>query len=287
MLAEVTGILREHDLLDPADEPHYNITLVTKNVLNLSAFTRGGVFFHKRVKECGALPAEYDSLSNASRLFPRHAPEPLGRYFKNDREIIVLRGISHRPVSARSIASDKHALVRQISGFFEAASVSARVVKPVDSHRAYLRQLQERTTEPACAAIVREWVATERIDDLPHIGQHGDFVLNNLGLTDTGMVVFDWEDFGRITFPGLDLCTVLASDMELNADRLRAMIGGDGALPDNYARLLAKSCPVIGLTPQLFRQLIPLYLVIFLDLKKDYGTAIYRIVNQLIHDIHG
>ena len=68
--------------------------------------------------------------------------------------------------------------------------------------------------------------------------------------------------------------TVLASDMEFNMDELRVIIGGSDALPAAYAKLLDGSCPLMGLTPQLFRQLIPLYLVIFLDLKKDYGKAI-------------
>jgi hypothetical protein len=284
VLAAVTEILREN-LRDLDGEPAYNITFISENILNLSAFTRGGAFFHVRVKERGELPGEYENFCNAWRSFPRYAPQPLGRYFKDGREIIVVRGIRHQPVSAGSIANDKHALVRKIIEFFETVSLRAKAPRPTHSHRTYLRQLQERISDPASAAILQDWIATDRVDDLPQIGQHGDFVLSNLGLTDIGMVVFDWEDFEQVAFPGLDLCTLLMSDMELRADRLRAMINGEDALSAAYAKLLDKSCPSLGLTPDLFRKLIPLYLVIFLDLKRNYGTGIRQLVSKIIYDI--
>jgi aminoglycoside phosphotransferase (APT) family kinase protein len=122
---------------------------------------------------------------------------------------------------------------------------------------------------------------------LPHIQQHGDFVMNNLGATRAGLVVFDWEDFGRVALPGLDLCTLVASDTGFSADQLRAITRGDNRLAPAYAQLIDRSCPLIGLTPQLFRQLIPLYLVIFLDLKRGYGKTIGQVVGKLIHDIRG
>jgi hypothetical protein len=287
VLAAVTEILRKHHGLDIDDEPGYNITLIKEESLTLAAFTRNDSFFHVRLKKSGALPGEYENFCNAWQLFPRHAPEPLGRHFKDDWEVLVVRGVRHRPVSVGSIAADKPVLVPELVAFFEAASIGAKVAPPVASHQAYLRQLRERTTDPICAAILQEWIATERLPDLPHIGQHGDFVLNNLGLTGSGMAVFDWEDFGRIAFPGLDLCTMLASDMNLNAHRLRAMIAGNDPLPVAYARLLDMSCPALGLTPGLFRQLMPLYLVIFADLKRDYGEAVFQVFTKLVHDVQG
>ena len=37
------------------------------------------VVTHIKIKEGGTFPAEYENYCNASKAFPRHVPEPLGR----------------------------------------------------------------------------------------------------------------------------------------------------------------------------------------------------------------
>jgi hypothetical protein len=285
LLNAVTEILRERKLLEPGDEPGYNITLIGEHRINIAAFARSGAFFHVKVKECGHSPSEYSNYCNASRSFPKYVPEILGHDFRNAREVIVIRGIPHRHVPHGDLAADRHGLVREVISFVAASSAGARIATPVEPHQAFLRQVEACAADPVCAAIAREWIASRHLDGLPHIQQHGDFVMNNLGATRAGLVVFDWEDFGRVALPGLDLCTLVASDTGFSADQLRAIMRGDNRLAPAYAELIDRSCPLIGLTPQLFRQLIPLYLVIFLDLKRRYGKAIGQVVGKLIHDM--
>jgi len=285
LLAALTEILRERDALGPGGEPSYSIALVSELVANIRASTHNGAFFHIRLKRVGDSPVEYANLCNAWQTFPRHAPEPLGQYFEDDWEIIVVRGIRHRLVSRGSVARDSHGVVREIVSFLEASGTGARVAEPVESHREFLQHVLERATDSTCAAIVREWITNGRLDVLPHIRQHCDFVIGNLGLTADGLVVFDWEDFGRIELPGFDLCTLLASDAGLDANRLFAIIRGGDQRVGAYAELLERGCPAIDMRPDLFRQLIPLYLVIFLDLKRAYGKAIRGVISGLIRDI--
>lgn len=284
MLATVTGILRERGLLAPDEEPGYNVTAVSADVMNIGAHTRDA-FFHVKVKKSGVLPAEYANYCSAWRSFPRYVPEPLGCYAKHGREIIVFRGVRHRPVRVGSIARDQHRVAGKIIGFLKASAQGATVGHPGAAHRAFLRALQERTADPISSGILGTWTGAPRLDDLPHIIQHGDFVVNNLGLAGSGLVVFDWEDFGRVSFPGLDLCTLLASDTRFNAERLRDLIRGDTRAAPRYSDLLHEACAVLGLTPKFFRQLIPLYLVIFLDLKRDYGAAIRDLLGQTLSEL--
>lgn len=286
MLAIVTDILREHNLLEKGDEPGFNISLISGDQLNLQAFTRSGAHFHTRVKQRGVVPAEYEKCCEGWRSFPQYAPEPLGRYFRDRWEIILVRGVSHRRVCLGDIASNRQGLIEELIAFFSASCEAGHVAQPVEPHRAFLRSVQERATDQNCAAIVNRWLAVDELDRLPHIAQHGDFAVNNLGLRDSGLVVFDWEDFGRVALPGFDLCTVVASDSGLNPERLRAVMQGAGPQSDLYQHLLQKACSVIGLTPELFRRLIPLYLAIFLDLKRDYGEAIRVAVRKLIREVH-
>ena len=285
LLAFVTEILRECNLLDSTEEPAYNITLVAASVFNIDAFTRGCTFFHLRVKACGTYPGEYENNRNAWRSFPRYVPELLGHFTRNGFEIIVFNGVPHDPVVAGNVAKDKRHLIAELLGFFEGSNQAARVTQPLEPHRAFLRQIQARTTDARCTSILQEWILSDRLDTLPHVYQHGDFVVNNLGFSKSGLVVFDWEDFGRVSFPGLDLCTLLASDTAFNVEKLRAISSVGSPLPGAYAELLEKSCPLIGLTTDLFRRLVPLYLVLFLDLKRSYGKTIGQIVEKTIHDL--
>jgi len=285
VLDAVTRILRARRLLGPDEAAGFNVRLISEHLLHIVAHTRDGASFHVKVKACGSLPNEYRNYSDAARIFPEYVPEILAHEYINDREVIVIRGVAHRPALAGTGRRDRRALGRQLVRFFDAASTGARVPDPVEPHGVFLRRLEERATDRECAAIVGEWIENGQLDRLPHIRQHGDFVLNNLGLTPTGLVVFDWEDFGRISLPGLDLCTLLASDTGFDAARLLAIVDGSREPPDVPALVVQQSCPGMGLTPELFRQLVPLYLIVFLDLKMDYGVAITRTVRNLIRDL--
>ena len=64
------------------------------------------------------------------------------------------------------------------------------------------------------------------LQTLPPLPQHGDLVLNNLGLRpDRGLVVFDWEDYAATSLPGLDLFTLensIQQDLEAQSSMSRA-----------------------------------------------------------------
>jgi len=285
LLAAITALLRARQLLKVDEEPGYNITVISEHLIHISAYADSGAQFHIKVKECGRWPNEYANYCDAERIYPQCIPEVLAREFRNDREVIVFRGIPHRRIPAGSITRSGRRLRGEIVRFFQTSGKAALVIEPVAPHRVFLRHLQERITDGICATIVRDWTESVHLAALPFIRQHGDLVLNNLGLTGAGLVVFDWEDFGLIVLPGLDLCTLLASDTEFNSVKLLAIMNGHHNPSDSFAVLLDQSCKAIGLTPELFRQLIPLYLVIFLDLKREYGLAIADTVRNLIHEI--
>jgi len=229
---------------------------------------------HARVKRRGVAPDEYDSCRAAWRSFPDYAPEPLGQYFAGEWEIIVLRGIEHDYLSVGDIGRDRQQLVGKLSTYFDASRQAQ--LAPGVPHREFLRGVRERTTDANAAAVLDQWILNRELDQLPFIAQHGDFTVNNLALSKGRLVIFDWEDFGSVCLPGLDLCTAIASDARLDALRLGAVTRGA------YARLVDNSCPPLGLTPKLFLRLIPLYLTVFLDLKRGYAETIRHSIRQLI-----
>jgi hypothetical protein len=285
VLTAVTGLLRSRNLLQADDEPGYNVTVISEHISHVAVYASDGASFHVKVKECGRWPNEYANYCEAERLFPRQVPKLLARELTGNREVIAFQGVPHSRIAVGGIARGGSRLSGEILRFFQTSGAAARIALPAIAHRVFLREVAGRAPDTTCAAIVGAWMATPSVDSLPHIRQHGDLVLSNVGLTRAGLVVFDWEDFGQVAFPGLDLCTLLASDTQFNAATLRAIMDGGGALPDGYALLLDKGCQAIGLAPQLFRQLLPLYLVLFLDLKRDYGSAIAGTVRNLVHEL--
>ena len=108
------------------------------------------------------------------------------------------------------------------------------------------------------------------------IPQHCDFTYTNLGAMENGkLVVFDWEEYGLVCYPGFDFATFLLShyfhakaiDAVMNSpDELSARIKGD--FGDSF---LSK----IDLTPVDFMGVFPGYLAVFLAMKKDFGVEIY------------
>jgi len=285
VLTAVTDLLHSRNLLQADDEPGYNITVISEHISHVAVYAGGGASFHVKVKECGRWPNEYANYCEAERVFPQQVPKLLARELTGNREVIAFQGVPHSRIAVGGIARARSRLSGEILRFFQTSGTAARIAEPAITHRAFLREVAGRAADTNCAAIVGAWMATPSIDALPHIRQHGDLVLSNLGLTRAGLVVFDWEDFGQVALPGLDICTLLASDTQFNAATLRAIMDASGPLPDGYAVLLDRGCRAIGLEPELFRQLLPLYLVIFLDLKRDYGSAIARTVRNLVHEL--
>ena len=55
---------------------------------------------------------------------------------------------------------------------------------------------------------------------LPRIHQHGDLTVNNIGIADGKLTVFDWEDFSLVDLPGFDLAVLLLSMNDFNMQRL-------------------------------------------------------------------
>jgi hypothetical protein len=281
-------MLRDRRILDSRGEPVYSITLISQQILNISTFTSANSYLHVRVKELGILPDEYEKHCSAWRAFPDYVPEPLGRSVNGEWEIFVVRGIPHRSVLAGSIAVGKRGLIPQLARFIDESTIGARVANPVESHTNFLGRVLARTSDPVCSEIIADSIASKEIDKLPHVYQHGDFVVNNLGLAAAGLVVFDWEDFARIELAGFDLCTLIASDTAFDPNVLRQIMLCNGRAGERYSKLLNEACASIGLEPQMFRRLIPLYLAIFLDLKSDrqnYGPAIRQLVRKAIHRV--
>lgn len=284
----VTEFLRAKALIDSEFRPLYTISVVNDRILNVRARTSPTSFYHVRMKLAGTLPEEYGRHNDAYAEYPERVPQPLGRTVNDEWDISVFQGIEHRRVSPGDIGSGRASLIPQIVEFFDTSGRAAAVSNSAVSHQELLSALRDQTNDAVCRDILSHAIESRCVEQLPSIRQHGDLVTVNLGISDSGLVIFDWEDFGRITLPGLDLCTIIASDLQFDANELRILADSTGTPRSSYARLLSGSCPALGLSPHIFRELLPLYLVVFLCLKSEpgnYGDAIANAVRRVVHEV--
>jgi hypothetical protein len=107
------------------------------------------------------------------------------------------------------------------------------------------------------------------ISDLPAAAQHCDLSYNNTAIRRGRAVVFDWEDFGRVTIPGFDLAIFMGSLFNHDAAVWRRL--RDDARRGWACDLIDRVAPEIGIGRDRFFALLPLYYLLFLRIKSESG----------------
>jgi len=135
-------------------------------------------------------------------------------------------------------------------------------------------------------SVAERWNTEEGLSELESLGavpQHGDFVVNNVGTKGSRLIVFDWEDFGKVSLPGFDLCTLAMSLADAEVPGITFERYGRGS--DRLLSFLKPACGAIGLDIDQFWRLVPLYLLTFLYLKQGYAAGIRTRIALLLRQI--
>ena len=108
--------------------------------------------------------------------------------------------------------------------------------------------------------------------------QHGDFAINNIAVDTRGkLILFDWEDFGRINYPFFDLATLAFSNV-LSQDKVEELGEDPGILSDfPGADMVALVCRQQGMSINSFKKHFPFYMMLFIYLKQDLAYGDYII----------
>jgi hypothetical protein len=167
--------------------------------------------------------------------------------------------------------------------YLELAAGGFRLDDSPLAHSVTARKLVDGYAGAPFHAVLDEWLdgpAGAWLDALPQVRQHGDFCLNNIGVDGRQLVVFDWEDFGRVTLPGFDVVVLAASSLGLDHARLDALLATDKPRP--LGILVHELRRRLGVDRKAFRRYALLCLVTFLNLKERfYGPGIVAQVRSL------
>jgi len=280
----VTGVLRELGCIVAGADPHLHIGLTRGDTLWLDVFDARGGFVHVKTSDAISLGEEARVYHAAFGTYRDFMPQPLGYVVRDGWEIFACEGVAHRPLLAHHVL---HGRGGMLAGYLAAARAARRPDAGV-GHRPLLARLEAAYAGSRFDAALAPWRTARGRSELAAIGespQHGDFVLNNLGLRRQGLVVFDWEDFGKITLPGLDLCTLLVSALGTDRPDAAEALAGCGAPGRRLAPAMRFACDALGLAVDQFQRLVPLHLLAFLQLKEGYATAVHDRIAGLLESV--
>lgn len=290
MIETVTSVLRELGLVESDRPLRYNVQLTVGIGVTyiLEALVDRATFFHVKASESENLLPVFRAQEHAAQTFCDFVPRPIGHRSRDGWEVAVSEGVFFRRVRPDAFVSRGTKPFQGVIGFFSRQHDKAQIHDSAHPHGAMLAELREEFAGTKLSQVVEPWLMSpgrEQIERLPHVWQHGDFARANIGETDSGLVVFDWEDYGKITLPGFDLCTLVASFIGIDPDRLKALRTGDSGA--DFSAMVDSACGVMRLDPGLFRRLMPLYLLLFLRLKARYGHAAQTNTLALINSLTG
>ena len=285
MIDAVKAFLSEHELIRTAS-PAYNIMIGRSFIFEI--FERPHTYITVKVSRNADLQREFESQRASYSVLPEYVPEPLAFGESKGLFLLASEGVPHVRLTMVTMRGARKRIpcaigeyARRSTGVFVNQKSTSQHLDDLDNA---IYSLRDRRLAIALGSYIRS-VELEKVHMLPHIRQHGDFVINNIGITDTGIVIFDWEDFGRVELPGFDIGLLLMSCLGYNADFIKLWF--EQGVPQDLDEVIAAAREGLGLSRAMLWMLLPLYLVHFLYLKEmfSYRPMIRDLVRYLITDL--
>ena len=285
MLKSIVAVLEELDLLCGRRAPHHYVNITAGDCMAVSLFLDDRRFVHVKVSEYLDLSSELGRCKAAWQRFPGFVPRPLGHGARNGWSVLVSEGIWHTPLQPAALlrpSAKVSPIIEDLYRYFAAACNEDHLQYGTACDFAPVANAFTGTEHAALAERWLEYGHRCGVYALPKCSQHGDFVLNNLGWTGSQLVIFDWEDFDKIRVPGMDLATFLFSILGDDVELLRSIMLRNSRASGALDEFLRNGCARCRIDFEQFRMLIPVYLLLFFYLKRDYGLQIRERISAVL-----
>ena len=224
-----------------------------------------------------------------SQQYNHCVPRPIGRQVHKGWDVFVAQGVHHKPFVFSSEANGRPfgKVLEDLSQFFRISANAGRLSGASLSHELFIDVLQQHFRSSTLSSIAAHWIQKAQshgVCGLPLIAQHGDFVINNLAYNGQQLVVFDWEDFGKYQLPGLDICSFCFSATS-SAQELQALMSSRTILDTALGKFVHSACHASAIDIDLFKRLIPLYLLGFLYAKREYSATVQSRIEAAISQL--
>ncbi len=269
MLAQLQSLLLKYNYISRNDACYISGRLLGN--WGVLIYTSSGKYFHIKAETQSMLALEYKHLTKVYKKYFSFMAQPLGYHELEGRRYIINQAIAHEPLSAQKFLNNIN-LQESLAAYF---SLSLEKNIPIDN-------TQEAEQRPFILSLLYNpqiFIYPQHIDHVQSLyqklmtygssEQHGDFVLNNLGVHDDQIIIFDWEDYGRIQLPGFDLVTFLISLFHFDIDKLVEEL----YLNPTIQRCTKPYMTYLDCSIEEFIEYMPLYLYAFLYIKQQFGYS--------------
>jgi Phosphotransferase enzyme family len=288
VLKHVTAILKEMNLIPARADPHYNINLTIGDAFAISAFLDPRSFMQIKASQFIDLRNEHQAYLRAWQDYPELVPQPLACVEREGWYYMISNGIVHKPFPLgllQRYSGPRTPQIQDLLYYFESSQRRAQA-NQAQSHGEYFDVIEAYFAETEYATIASHWFKYARQQnwqDLSQVPQHGDFVPNNLACSRGRLVIFDWEDYGKVTLPGLDLATLVISVLGNDLEQLRSFVHTEPQKHNyRFATFARDATTRLGMEFNEFRRQIPFYLLVFLYLKRNYGEGVRERFGSLL-----
>jgi hypothetical protein len=282
--------LEELNLVGSGAALRYYINITTGDAMSLAVFVDDERFFQVKVSEFLDLRQQYELYCRAWRDYPAFVPRPLGYRVLDEWNLMISEGVHHVAIRRSEVLRPRWrgagVLPHQLCAYFDGGRDSSEGPAGQREQAELLSRLAAHFGASPLARVADGCLTRAvalGVESIPERRQHCDFVRNNLGRAGSRLVVFDWEDYATINLPGLDVCTLCLSLLGGGVEAVSAMmLSGRGGLDAGEVAFLRRACERQGIELEVFRQLVPLYLLVFLYLKRNYGSSVRQRIADLL-----
>jgi len=230
-------------------------------------YTSIGQYFHIKIETQNALSQEYLQLENLYLKYSAFMAKPMGYHEYEGVGFLVNQALVHKPFNAKVYFQDK-TLQESVMAYFLKSLDESKLQAPLNHD--FGNQL---------FSLSQDFIDKNHINSIQRLylramsqgvkAQHGDFVLNNLGIHNRQLIIFDWEDYGIIQLPGFDLATFLSALFQFDANNLVNGLYENPIIQVLVNRYMAG----LGYCFEDFISFLPLYLYAFLYIKQQFGYS--------------
>lgn len=271
MISHVLEILEEVEGISSNDA---DVNVILTGAVVLVVYAEGGDHYYAKITDKFDMENEYEGTRQGFLALPGHVAEPIAMRHIEGKQVIICKGITHVPIAAAELLKPTKFLIDELLAFFECSVTrfcSDEHVSPSAvffSHRGDFRHSEKLS--PRLLSVFSE--AGGLIESHGAVLQHGDFTVNNIGKTSSGLVYFDWEDYGRISALGFDVCMLVVSTLGFEEARIRAFFSE--RRHSALAEIVDWVSNRLGIAVGEYLGCFPYYLLLNAALKSSYGDRI-------------
>jgi hypothetical protein len=291
MIGEVEAVLQTEGLLPPSPDCPVNAYMGHSTLLEFFPSGRTPIVAklgNAEPAEQEKLRAEHQALARQAVDYPGLAPKPLALLIKDRLTILAMESIPHkRRMALKDFDRLNEGQLGQFGRFLigreRAAAADEAGAVPYEQYEMAAATLPAGLRDAvASVAEARHWGA--RLSALSPIPQHSDLATGNVGQCDASLVIFDWEDFGKVVLPAFDFMILILSGLQFRLDDVRAYAVRHLTRTDSNVGWFPTIAEELGLDAGNFLDFALISCIVFYDLKKKlgYDKKISELILQII-----